>query len=50
MSNLGENCVTDALLLGALDGELPPRQAWLVKLHLETCESCQGRFEELRRV
>ena len=50
MSNLGENCMTDALLAGALDGELPPRQAWLVKLHVESCESCQARFEELRRV
>lgn len=50
MSDLGKNCVTDALLVRALDGELPPRKAWLVKLHLESCESCQTRLEGLRQI
>jgi hypothetical protein len=48
MNNLGGNCLTDVRLLQALDEELPRRQAWLVKLHLEACESCQARLEEFR--
>jgi len=50
MSNPSENCVTNALLLRALDGELPPPQTWQVKLHLESCESCRTRLDGLRLV
>lgn len=50
MSNSRENCLTEGLLLRALDEELPQRQAWRVKLHLESCESCQARLEEFRLV
>ncbi len=50
MSNSGENCLTDALLLRALDGELPPPQTWQAKLHLESCESCRARLDGLRLV
>ena len=50
MSNPGENCLTDALLLRALDEELPPPQTWQVNLHLESCESCQARLDRLRSV
>lgn len=50
MSNLGENCLKEELLLRALDEELPARQAWLVRLHLENCESCQARLAELRQI
>jgi hypothetical protein len=50
MSKSSENCVSAGLLLRALDEELPPRQAWLVKLHLERCESCQARLAELGRI
>jgi len=50
MSNAGENCLTDAVLLRALDRELPPPQTWQVKLHLEGCESCQARLDGLRLV
>jgi len=50
MSNSGENCLTDALLLRVLDGELPPPQTWQAKLHLESCESCRARLDGLRLV
>ena len=50
MNNLGARCASDAVLLRALDEELPPRQAWLLKLHLESCESCQARFDGLRQI
>jgi hypothetical protein len=50
MSNSDENCLTDAFLLRALDEELPPSQTWQVKLHLESCESCQARLDGLRLV
>jgi hypothetical protein len=50
MNNSGENCLTEVLLLRALDEELPRRQAWQVKLHIESCESCQARLDEMRLV
>lgn len=50
MSDLAKNCLTDVMLLRALDEELPSREAWLVKLHLESCESCQARLEGLRQI
>ena len=50
MSNVSDHCLADAILLRAMDEELPRRQAWLAKLHLESCESCQARLEELRLV
>jgi hypothetical protein len=50
MNNFDRTCVENGLLLRALDQELAPRQAWLVKLHLDRCERCRGRFEEMRRV
>jgi hypothetical protein len=50
MSNIGRKCVPNGLLVRALDQELAPRQAWLVKLHLDRCESCRARMEEMRRV
>jgi len=50
MNNLCRNCLTDVRLLQALDEELPRRQAWQVKLHIESCESCQARLDEMRLV
>jgi len=50
MSKFDRKCVEDGLLLGALDQELAPRQAWLVKLHLDGCELCRARLEEMRRI
>ncbi len=50
MSKSGEKCVSEALLLRALDEELPPRQAWRVKLHIASCAACQGRAEGLRQI
>jgi len=50
MSNFDRKCVPDALLLRALDEELEARQAWLVKLHLDHCESCRARMEEMGRM
>lgn len=50
MSERGKSCPPEGLLLRALDEELAPREAWLVKLHLESCEACQVRLEGPRRV
>lgn len=50
MNNSGGNCWKEGLLLRALDDELPTRQAWLVRLHLDNCESCQARFQALRQI
>jgi len=47
---VGKNCLTEQVLLRALDEELPPRQAWLVKLHVQACESCRERIEGLRQI
>jgi hypothetical protein len=50
MSNFGRKCMPDGLLLRAVDQELTQRQAWLVKLHLDHCEPCRARMEEMRRI
>jgi hypothetical protein len=50
MSSLNHDCVSDSLLIQALDEELSPQQAWTVKLHLENCASCQRRLEGLRQI
>ena len=50
MNNLRGNCLTELRLLQALDEELPLSEVWLVKLHLESCASCQARLEELQLV
>jgi hypothetical protein len=50
MSNFDRKCVGDGVLLRALDQELAPRQARLVNLHLDHCESCRARMEAMRRV
>jgi hypothetical protein len=50
MNNLRGNCLTELRLLQALDEELPLSEVWLVKLHLESCASCQERLEELQLV
>ncbi len=48
MNPFGQKCPTEGVLLRALDEELPERTGWQVKLHLEGCERCQQRIEELR--
>ncbi len=50
MSEFDRKCLGDTLLLRALDEELAPRKAWLVKLHLDHCEPCRARLEEMRRI
>jgi hypothetical protein len=50
MNNFDRTCVDDGLLLRALDQELAPRRAWLVRLHLDHCERCRTRLEEMRRI
>src|ERR1700690_1179319 len=50
MHNLRGNCLTELRLLQALDEELPLSEVWLVKLHLESCASCQARLDELQLV
>jgi hypothetical protein len=50
MNNFDRTCVDDALLLLALDQELAPRRAWRIRLHLDHCERCRTRLEEMRRI
>jgi hypothetical protein len=38
------------VLLRALDQELAPRQQWMVKLHLDHCEPCRVRLEQMQQV
>src|SRR5438552_4045732 len=39
--------LSDEQLLLALDGELSPREAALVSVHLESCWSCRTRSEQI---
>ena len=48
MSDAKIACLTEDLLLRALDGELASREAWLVSLHLQGCESCREKLASLR--
>lgn len=50
MNKVDRSCLGDGVLLRALDQELTPDQAWAAKLHLDHCEGCRARLEEMRRV
>jgi hypothetical protein len=42
--------VPDALLVGAIDDELPPAEATLVASHISACQDCFDRYHALRQL
>jgi anti-sigma factor RsiW len=50
MSKLPERHASEEQLLRLADGELPAREASLMRRHLEACWQCRTEFEEIQKV